>query len=98
MTQPSWKGLKGIRIIWHLRLHSRSPTRTISFLMYVIFLKSKGFNDFKYDMDMDMYNMVVMNMDVVDTYTYTNCFKDLMNATFLKISGFKDFKYDMDIR
>ena len=31
--------------------------------MYVIFLKSKGFNDFKYDMDMDMYNMVVMDMD-----------------------------------
>ena len=62
---------EGIIIIWHLRLHSRSPTRTISFLMYVIFLKSKGFNDFKYDMDMDMYNMVVMDMDVVDTKTNT---------------------------
>ena len=49
--------------------------------------------------------MVVMDMDVVDTKTYTKtqtktntkCFKDPMYAIFLKISGFKDFKYDMDI-
>ena len=75
--------------------------------MYVIFLKSTVFKDFKYDMDMDMKNMVVMDMDVLDTKTNTNtktktktntkCFKDPMYAIFLKISGFKDFKYDMDM-
>ena len=46
-------------------------------------------------MDMDMKNMVVMDMDVLDTKT--KCFKDPMYAIFLKISGFKDFKYDMDM-
>ena len=36
--------------------------------MYVIFLKSKGFNDFKYDMDMDMVDMDIymVDMDMVD--------------------------------
>ena len=46
--------------------------------MLYFFLKSKGFKDFKYGMDMDMYNMVVMDMDVVDIKTNTNtkCFED----------------------
>ena len=32
--------------------------------MYVIFLKSKGFNDFKYDVDMDMVDMDMVDMDI----------------------------------
>ena len=47
--------------------------------MYVIFLKGRGFKDFKYDMDMS-------DMDVVDpktntktqTQTNTMCFKNPM--------------------
>ena len=42
--------------------------------MYVIFLKSRGFKDFKYDMDMNMKNMVLMEMDVVDTKTKTHMY------------------------
>ena len=33
--------------------------------MYVIFLKSREFKDFKYSMDMNMSDMAVMAMDVV---------------------------------
>ena len=65
--------------------------------MFVIFLKSRGVKDFKYDMDMDMYNMVVMEMDAVDTKTdtktktqtktNTKCFKDQMYVIFLKSRG-----------
>ena len=36
--------------------------------MYVIFLKSRGFKDFKYDMDMA--DMDMMDMDVVDIVMY----------------------------
>ena len=56
---------------------------------------------------MDMKNMVVMDMDVLDTKTNTNtntntktktkkntkCFKGPMYAIFFKNRGFKDFKY-----
>ena len=35
--------------------------------MYVIFLKSSGFRDFKYDTDIS--DKVVMDMDLVDTKT-----------------------------
>ena len=73
--------------------------------MYVIFLKSRGFNDFKYDMDMNVSDMAVM--DVVDTKTNiktktqtktnTKCFKDPMYVIFLKSTSFKVFKYDMDM-
>ena len=35
-----------------------------------MFLKSRGFKDFKYDMDMDMADMDVMDMDVVDIVMY----------------------------
>ena len=34
--------------------------------MYVMFLKRRGFNDFKYHMHMDMGDMDVMDMDVMD--------------------------------
>ena len=56
--------------------------------MYVIFLKSREFKDFKFDMDIKVSDMAVMDMDVVDTKTNTKrntqtktnakCFKDLM--------------------
>ena len=75
--------------------------------MYVIFLKSREFKVFKYDMDMNMSDITVMDMDLVDTNTNTKtkthtktntkCFKDPMYAIFLKGRGFKDFKYDMDM-
>ena len=61
--------------------------------MCFIFLRSRGFEYFKYDMDMDMSDMVVMDMDVVDiktnTKTKTNAkgFKDPMYAIFLKSRG-----------
>ena len=61
--------------------------------MCFIFLRSRGFECFKYDMDMDMSDMVVMDMDVVDiktnTKTKTNAkgFKDPMYAIFLKNRG-----------
>ena len=48
---------------------TQTKTNTMCFkdTMYVIFLKSRGFKDFKYGMDMDR-----SNMDVVDTKTKTN--------------------------
>ena len=86
---------------------TKTNTKCFKNPMYVIFLKSTGFKDFKYDMDMDMKNMVVMDMDVLDTKTNTNtktktktntkCFKDPMYVIFLKSTSFKDFKYDMDM-
>ena len=51
---------------------TKTNTKCFKNPMYVIFLKSTGFKDFKYDMDMDMKNMVVMDMDVLDTKTNTN--------------------------
>ena len=87
---------------------TKTNTKCFKNPMYVIFLKSTVFKDFKYDMDMDMKNMVVMDMDVLDTKTNTNtktktktntkCFKDPMYVIFLKSTGFKDFKYDMDMK
>ena len=44
--------------------HTKTNTKCFKDPMYVIFLKSKGFNDFKYDMDMDMSDM--KDMDMVD--------------------------------
>ena len=38
--------------------------------MYVIFLRSREFKDFKYDMDMDMADKDAMDMDVVDIVMY----------------------------
>ena len=55
--------------------------------MYVIFLKSREFKVFKYDMDMNMSDMAVMDIDVVDTKTNTRFFKDSMNVIFLKSRG-----------
>ena len=47
---------------------TKTYTKCFKEPMYVIFLKSRGFKDFKYDMDMDMSNM---DMDVVDKKTNT---------------------------
>ena len=60
---------------------TKKNTKCFKDPMYVIFLKSRGFKDFTYDMDMDMSDMDVMDMDVVDTekntktQTNTRCFK-----------------------
>ena len=72
----------------HTKTNTQTKTNTKCFKdpMYAIFLKSKGFNDFKYDMDMK--NMVVMDMDVLDSKTNTKtktnikCFKDPMYVIF----------------
>ena len=37
---------------------TKTYTKCFKEPMYVIFLKSRGFKDFKYDMDMDMENML----------------------------------------
>ena len=68
--------------------------------MYVIFLNSREFKVFKYDMDngmdMDMSNMDLMDRDVADTNTNAKtktqtktkkCFKDSMHVIFLKSRG-----------
>ena len=76
----------------NIKTNKQTKTNTKCFKdpMYVIFLKSKGFKDFKYHMDMDMKNMVLMDMDGVDTKTNTKtqtkkntmCFKDPMYAIY----------------
>ena len=48
---------------------TKTNTKCFKDPMYVIFLKSRGFKDLKYDMDMNMSDMAVMDMDVVDTNT-----------------------------
>ena len=62
--------------------------------MYVIFLKSKGFNDFKYDMDMDMSDMNDLDMvdiDMVDLYMVDMEDMDMVDMDMV------DMNMDMDI-
>ena len=40
---------------------TKTNTKCFKDPTYVIFLKSRGFKDFKYDMEMNMTNMVVMD-------------------------------------
>ena len=47
---------------------TKTNTKCFKPPMYVIFLKSRGFKDFKYDMDMA--DMDMMDMDVVDNVMY----------------------------
>ena len=49
--------------------HTKTNAKCFKDRMYVIFLKSREFKDLKYDMDMNMSDMAVMDMDVVDTKT-----------------------------
>ena len=76
------------------KTQTKTNTKCFKDPMYVVFLKSREFKDFKYDMDINISDMAVIDMDAVDTKTKTNtmCIKDPMYAIFLKSSEFKDFK------
>ena len=49
------------------KTQTKTNTKCFKDPMYVIFLKSSGFRDFKYDTDIS--DKVVMDMDLVDTKT-----------------------------
>ena len=49
----------------HTKTNTQTKTNTKYFKDPCMLAQSTGFKDFKYDMDMDMYNMVVMDIDVV---------------------------------
>ena len=50
------------------KTQKKTNTKCFKDPMYAIFLKSRGFKDFKYDMDMA--DMDMMDMDVVDNVMY----------------------------
>ena len=67
------------------KTQKKTNTKCFKDPIYGIFLKIRGFNDFKYDVD--LLDMDVMDMDVADTKTNTKCFKDQMYFIFLKSRG-----------
>ena len=71
------------------KTQTKTNTKCFKDPMYVVFLKSREIKDFKYDMDINISDMAVIDMDAVDTKTKTNtmCIKDPMYAIFLKSRG-----------
>ena len=86
-----------------------TQTKTNTKCFNVIFVKSRRYEDFKYDMDMDMSDMIVMDNWTWTWWTQrqihrqrhiqrqTQCLKDPMYVIFLTSRGFKDFKYDIGL-